>query len=59
MDVLNQIKRFMLDESGLETVEWDIVGGLIVAIAAGFFALIGGNASVGVASRQNATSKIK
>ncbi len=57
--VLKQIKEFMLDESGLETVEWAIVGGLIVAVAAGFFVLIGGNASVGVANLQNATSKIK
>jgi len=57
--VLNQIKGFMLDESGLETVEWAIVGGLIVAIGAAFFVVIGGHASVGVANLQNATSKIK
>jgi Flp pilus assembly pilin Flp len=59
VDVLNRIKGFMLDESGLETVEWAIVGGLIVAIGAGFFVLIGGHASVGFTSLQNATSKIK
>ena len=29
--MLNQIKKFMLDDSGLETVEWAIVGGIIVA----------------------------
>ena len=39
--MLNQIKKFMLDESGLETVEWAIVGGIIVAGAAGFFVTIG------------------
>jgi pilus assembly protein Flp/PilA len=59
VDMLNQIKGFMLDESGLETVEWAIVGGLIVAIGASFFVLIGGHASVGFTSLQNATSKIK
>ena len=57
--MLNQIKGFMLDESGLETVEWAIVGGLIVALAAGFFVVIGGHASVGMTNLQGATAKIK
>ena len=39
--MLNQIKKFMLDESGLETVEWAIVGGLIVLITAAVFGDIG------------------
>ncbi len=59
MEVLKQIKGFMLDESGLETVEWAIVGGLIVALAAGFFTVIGGHASVGFTSLQSSTAKIK
>jgi Flp pilus assembly pilin Flp len=37
----NQIKRFMLDESGLETVEWAIVGGVITAVVVALFAAIG------------------
>jgi Flp pilus assembly pilin Flp len=41
--MLNQIKKFMLDESGLETVEWAIVGGVIVAVGAVLFITIGGN----------------
>ena len=57
--MLKQIKGFMLDESGLETVEWAIVGGLIVALAASFFAVIGGHASVGMTNLQSATDKIK
>ena len=57
--MLKQIKEFMLDESGLETVEWAIVGGLVVALAAGFFAVIGGHASVGVTRLKDATAKIK
>jgi Flp pilus assembly pilin Flp len=41
--MLNQIKKFMLDDSGLETVEWAIVGGIVVAVGAAVFALIGGD----------------
>ena len=41
--MLNQIKKFMLDESGLETVEWAIVGGIVVAAGAAIFVLIGGD----------------
>ena len=39
--MLNQIKKFMLDESGLETVEWAIVGGIVVAVGALIFVGIG------------------
>ncbi len=39
--MLNLIKKFMLDESGLETVEWAIVGGVIVAVGAAIFLTIG------------------
>ncbi|MCH7600894.1 MAG: hypothetical protein IH973_14160 [Myxococcales bacterium] len=56
---MKQIKEFMLDESGLETVEWAIVGGLVVALAAGFFAVIGGHAAVGITSLENAAAKIQ
>jgi pilus assembly protein Flp/PilA len=41
--MLNQIKKFMLDESGLETVEWAIVGGIVVAVGAAIFVGIGGD----------------
>ena len=46
----NSIKRFMQDESGLETVEWAIVGGIVVAVGAAIFGLIGGNVSRGLNS---------
>jgi len=59
VNVFEQLKGFIIDESGLETVEWAIVGGLIVAIAAGFFVVIGGHASVGFTSLQSSTAKIK
>ena len=41
--MLNSIKNFMLDESGLETVEWAIVGGIVVAVGAAIFVTIGGD----------------
>ena len=59
VNVFEQLKGFIIDESGLETVEWAIVGGLIVALAAGFFTVIGGHASVGFTSLQTSTAKIK
>ena len=39
--MLNQIKMFMLDESGLETVEWAVVGGIIVVLTAVAFTAVG------------------
>ncbi|MBW2694250.1 MAG: Flp family type IVb pilin [Deltaproteobacteria bacterium] len=39
--MLNQIKKFMLDESGLETVEWAVVGGIIVIATAVTFGFVG------------------
>ncbi len=56
--MLNQIKKFMLDESGLETVEWAIVGGVIVAVGAALFITIGGDVLRGVTSLQNQTGDI-
>jgi pilus assembly protein Flp/PilA len=56
--MLNQIKKFMLDESGLETVEWAIVGGVIVAVGAALFLTIGADVLVGVTALDTATSGI-
>jgi len=39
--MLDSIKRFMKDESGLETVEWAIVGGIVVVVGAAVFVTIG------------------
>ena len=56
--MLNQIKNFMLDDSGLETVEWAIVGGVIVAVGAALFITIGADVLRGITSLDTATSGI-
>jgi len=56
--MLSSIKRFVLDESGLETVEWAIVGGVVVAVGAAVFILIGGDALRGLNSLQTETAAI-
>ncbi len=57
--MLNQIKKFMLDDSGLETVEWAIVGGIVVAVGAAIFVTIGGDVSRGLTSLGAETSAIQ
>jgi len=56
--MLNQIKKFMLDESGLETVEWAIVGGVIVAVGAALFIAIGTDVKNGITALETATDQI-
>ena len=56
--MLSKIKSFILDESGLETVEWAIVGGIIVAGAAAFFVAIGADVLRGITSLDAETSNI-
>ena len=56
--MLSGIKHFVSDESGLETVEWAIVGGIIVAVGAAIFITIGGDVLRGLTSLDLATSSI-
>jgi len=56
--MLDSIKRFMKDESGLETVEWAIVGGIIVVAGAGFFFTIGGDVKRGLGALDTETGRI-
>ena len=56
--MVNAIKRFVCDESGLETVEWAIVGGVIVAVGAALFITIGQDTLRGVTALDTQTSKI-
>jgi Flp pilus assembly pilin Flp len=55
--MLNSIKRFVRDESGLETVEWAIVGGLVVAVGAIVFTLIGGDVKTALENMQGITAQ--
>ena len=54
--MVNAIKRFVCDESGLETVEWAIVGGLVVAVGAIVFTAIGGDVKAALDSLQLVTA---
>ena len=56
--MLNMIKQFVQDESGLETVEWAIVGGIIVAVGAAIFVTIGGNVTDGLTALQTQTGAL-
>ena len=56
--MLNQVKKFLLDDSGLETVEWAIVGGVIVAVGAALFITIGADVKNGITALDTATSGI-
>jgi len=55
--MLNAIKRFVREESGLETVEWAIVGGLVVAVGAIIFTLIGQDVQTSLGNMQNVTAQ--
>jgi Flp pilus assembly pilin Flp len=54
--MLNAIKRFVREESGLETVEWAIVGGLVVAVGAIVFTLIGTDVETSLNNLQSVTA---
>ena len=54
--MLNAIKRFVREESGLETVEWAIVGGLVVAVGAIIFTLIGSDVQTSLSNMQTITA---
>ena len=56
--MLSWTKRFMLDESGLETVEWAIVGGIIVAVGAAIFLGIGQDVQRGITALNKETTLI-
>jgi Flp pilus assembly pilin Flp len=56
--MLNQIKRFMLDESGLETVEWAVIGGVVVAGAAVLILAVGQDTVRGLGSLNAETANI-
>ena len=55
--MFNAITRFVREEDGLETVEWAIVGGLVVAVGAIIFTLIGGDVKTSLTNLQTVTAK--
>jgi hypothetical protein len=48
--MLRQIKRFTLDESGLETIEWVMAGGVITVVGLVMFFAIGRDTFNGMTS---------
>jgi Flp pilus assembly pilin Flp len=56
--MLNLINRFALDESGMETVEWAIVGGVITVVGVGLFFAIGQDVSNGMTALSVETALI-
>jgi hypothetical protein len=55
---MDQITRFVLDESALESVEWAIVGGIVVAVGAAVYAAIAADISRGLSSLSATTGAI-
>jgi Flp pilus assembly pilin Flp len=55
--MLNAISRFIKDESGLETVEWAIVGGVVVAVGAAIFGTIGGSSKTALTALDTEVGK--
>ena len=56
--MVSWIGRLVLNESGLETVEWAIVGGIIAAVGALVFANIGGDVQTGMIALSAASGLI-
>jgi Flp pilus assembly pilin Flp len=53
---LASLRRFVREENGLETVEWAIVGGLVVAVSAALFFTMGSDVSVVMTNLQSHTA---
>lgn len=53
----NELKRFLREEEGTEVVEWALVAGLIVAVGAGVFVLVGGDLDTIFTVLQNLTGE--
>jgi len=42
-NIMKKVSQFIRDEEGTELVEWALIAGLIIVVAAGIFVTIGGN----------------
>jgi pilus assembly protein Flp/PilA len=54
--VINAIVNFVRDEEGTELVEWGLIAGLVIVIAAGLFALMGQDLNTIYTALQGKTS---
>ena len=53
----NAIMNFIREEDGTELVEWGLIAGLVIVLAAGVFALIGGDLNTIFKAVQTQTAK--
>lgn len=56
---MKKLWAFLKNEEGTETVEWALVGGLIVAVGAAIFAVIGTDAASGLQALQDETAALQ
>mgnify|MGYP001818907628 CR=1 FL=1 len=55
--VINAIVTFVRDEEGTEMVEWGLIAGLVIVLAAGVFATIGDDLNTIFGNVQTQTAK--
>ena len=58
MSLMNQMKRFVSDESALEMIEWAIVAGIVVAVGAAVYISIAGDVVRGLGALSAVTNTI-
>jgi len=55
---MNQVKRFVSDESALELVEWGVVAGIVAVVGTAIYMAIAGDVSNGLGNLSAATHVI-
>jgi Flp pilus assembly pilin Flp len=55
---MNRVKRFVLDESALELVEWSVVAGVVAVVGTALYLAIAGDVSTGLGNLSAATNVI-
>ncbi len=58
MSLMNPMKRFALDESALETIEWAVVGGIVTTVGTAIWIAISGDIVRALGDLSGVTSAI-
>jgi Flp pilus assembly pilin Flp len=56
--LMNRVKRFVLDESALELVEWGVVAGVVAVVGTAIYLAIAGDVASGLGNLSAATNVI-